>query len=63
MVEYNNYILYTSFKFREITKLENKLKVLKQELANKIEIAQSSYVAIQKTLTEISKLVNNQVKF
>jgi hypothetical protein len=32
--------------------------MLKQQLANKLEIAQSSYMAIQKTLTDISKMVN-----
>jgi hypothetical protein len=44
--------------FREIAKYEKKLRELKQSLANKLEIAQSSYNVIQKTLVEISKLVN-----
>ena len=30
---------------------------MKQELANKLEVARTSYNAIQKTLTEISKIV------
>jgi hypothetical protein len=30
---------------------------MKQELANKLEIARSSYTVIQKTLMEISKIV------
>ncbi len=34
------------------------MKELKQQLANKLEIAQSSYNVIQKTLVEISKMVN-----
>ncbi len=38
--------------------MENKLKLLKQQLANKLEVAQSSYNVVQKTLVEISKLVN-----
>jgi hypothetical protein len=38
--------------------MEKRLKQLKQELANKLEIAQSSYNVVQKTLSEISKLVN-----
>jgi hypothetical protein len=35
---------------------------MKQELANKLEIAQSNYNVIQKTLTEISKMVNKVIK-
>jgi hypothetical protein len=31
---------------------------LKQELANKLEIAQTSYSAVQQTLSQISKIVN-----
>jgi len=31
---------------------------MKQQLANKLEIAQSSYNAIQKTLTTIAKMIN-----
>ena len=42
----------------EIAKYEKKLKVYKQELANKLETFQSSYKVIQKTISEISKLVN-----
>jgi hypothetical protein len=38
--------------------MEKKLKLLKQELANKLEVAQSSYNVVQKTLSEISKLVS-----
>lgn len=38
--------------------MEKKLKQLKQELANKLEIAQSSNNVIQKTLSEIRKLVH-----
>lgn len=38
--------------------MENRLKLLKQQLANKLEIAQSSYNVVQKTLNEISKMVN-----
>jgi hypothetical protein len=34
------------------------LKVLKQNLANKLEIAQSSYGVVQKTLSQISSFVN-----
>jgi hypothetical protein len=32
--------------------------MLKQELANKLEIAQTSYSAVQQTLSQISKIVN-----
>jgi hypothetical protein len=32
---------------------------LKQELANKLEIAQTSYSAVQQTLSQISKIVNS----
>jgi len=31
---------------------------MKQQLANKLEIAQSSYNAIQKTLNNIARLIN-----
>lgn len=31
---------------------------MKQELANKLETAQTSYNAVQKTLTEIGKMLN-----
>jgi len=31
---------------------------LKQELANKLEIAQTSYSAVQQTLSQISRIVN-----
>jgi hypothetical protein len=34
---------------------------MKQELANKLEIAQSNYNVIQKTLNEISKMVNKVI--
>ena len=34
------------------------MKVLKQNLANKLEIAQSSYGVVQKTLSQISSFVN-----
>ncbi len=37
--------------------MEKKLKNLKQQLANKLEVAQSSYNVVQKTLVQISKLV------
>ncbi len=45
----------------QITNLETKLKILKQELANKLEVAQTSYSAVQQTLSQISKIVNNPV--
>jgi len=32
--------------------------MLKQELANKLEVAQTSYSAVQQTLSQISKIVN-----
>ena len=34
------------------------MKILKQNLANKLEIAQSSYGVVQKTLSQISSFVN-----
>lgn len=37
--------------------MEKKIVNLKQSLANKLEVAQSSYSVVQKTLVEISKLV------
>jgi hypothetical protein len=37
--------------------MEKKIVDLKQSLANKLEVAQSSYSVVQKTLVEISKLV------
>lgn len=43
----------------EISTLEKRLKNLKQQLANKLEVAQSSYNVVAKTLSEISKMVNN----
>ena len=36
---------------------------MKQQLANKLEIAQSSYNAIQKTLNSIAKLINQVILF
>jgi len=53
--KYLNIVYYIS----EIAKYEKKLKELKQLLANKLEIAQSSYSVIQRTLKEISQMVNN----
>ncbi len=44
--------------FSEIARLETRVKVLKQQLANKLEVAQSSYSVVQKTLVEISKMVS-----
>ena len=41
----------------EISALEKILRAKKQELANKLEVAQTSYNVVQKTLTQISKLV------
>ena len=43
---------------KEVTSTENKLKELKHKLSNKLEIVQSSYNAIQKTLSDISKMIN-----
>lgn len=43
----------------EVTKTERHLKELKQKLANKLEIVQSSYNVVQKTLADISKMVND----
>ena len=43
---------------KEVTSTKNKLKELKHKLSNKLEIVQSSYNAIQKTLSDISKMVN-----
>jgi len=34
---------------------------MKQQLANKLEIAQSSYSAIQKTLNSVAKLINQVI--
>jgi len=42
----------------EIAKTENRLKLMKQQLANKLETFQSTYNVVQKTITEISKLVS-----
>jgi len=38
--------------------MKKKLKAMKQQLANKLEIAQSSYNVIQKTLNSIARLIN-----
>ena len=35
------------------------MKVLKQQLANKLEIAQSSYNVVQKTLSQISSFIKD----
>lgn len=35
------------------------MKILKQQLANKLEIAQSSYNVVQKTLSQISSFIKN----
>lgn len=43
--------------------MEKRLKQLKQELANKVEIAQTNYNVIQKTLSDISKLVQPSATF
>lgn len=46
------------YKNSEISNLEKTLLHKKQELANKLEIAKTSYNVVQRTLTQISKLVN-----
>ena len=45
--------------FSEIAKTENRLKKMKQKLANKLEIFQSSYNVVQKTIKEITSLLKN----
>lgn len=43
----------------EVAKTEKHLKELKQKLSNKLEIVQSSYNAVQKTLADIAKMIND----
>jgi len=47
-----------AFLTTEISKYEKKVKAMKQKLSNKLEIAQSSYNVIQRTLNNIAKLIN-----
>ncbi len=62
-----------SYLTNEIAKYESKLKILKQQLSNKLVIAQNSYNMVQKALTQISSFIQqtssqpketqNQIRF